>query len=166
MKYFYLLTLCLLLVSSCQKADEQIEEMQTSNTETGSVSIFNLPKISDDHLVSIFETQELIKIEQDNIDLRKKFCDLGYYEDQKVFISIGIGKLRNPATGQPIPRHMAERAANIDAMRWASYGNKWLENNYKPAFGELESFFNKPVEIIDKAVVGDSLFIFIATKIK
>jgi hypothetical protein len=165
MKHLYLLFFCLLLLSSCQKADEQIEEKQTGNTETGSVSQFNLPQVSNDHLVSIYETQELIKMEQANVDLRKKFCDLGYYEDHKVFISIGIGRLRNPATGQPIPRHMSERAANIDAMRWASYGKKWLENNYKPAFGEIESFFNKPVEIIDKAVVGDSLFIFMATKI-
>jgi hypothetical protein len=122
-----------------------------------------IPDLSSDYLVTVYENQELIKISQDDKDLRKKYCDHSYFEKENLFISMGIGSLINPETGEAIPHQLAERAANIDARRWASYGEMWLTNDYEPNFGKLKANFKGTVTVIDQTVVGDSLFVFVAT---
>jgi hypothetical protein len=155
----------LALLESCKdKGSEETEEMRQIADETASSTFISIPHLSDDYLVSVYETQELIKITQEDKELRKKYCENAFLKEHNLFISMGIGSLRNPKNGQPVPRHFAERAATIDAQRWASYGETWLKNNYEPSFGKLNSYFNRTVEIINKSVVGDSLFIFIATR--
>ena len=156
----------LTLVWSCYDEEpREANESETKTTNTASFLSTTIPDLSDDFLVSVYERQELIKISQEDETLRKNYCDESYLEEQKLFISMGIGKLTNPETGEPIPHNLAERAANIDARRWASYGELWLTNNYEPPFGKLTRTFNRTVTVINKSVVGDSLFIFVATSL-
>jgi hypothetical protein len=170
MKIIYYSILCLaLLLISCAKENEKeeetsLEEINQIAEEKGSAE-FNLPELDNDYLVSVYEVQELIKMDQQDIDLRKRYCDTAYLSDYNVLISMGIAKLHNPKDGSAIPQHLAERVARLDAMRWAGYGEKWLKNNYQPDFGKLQTRANYPVQMIDKAIVGDSLFVFLATKI-
>jgi len=163
---FFILILCLTLLGSCY--DERPGEVNDDGTTTTNTKTFvstTIPDLSNDFLVSVYERQELIKISQEDKTLRKNYCDESYLEKQKLFISMGIGTLTNPETGEPIPHNLAERAANIDARRWASYGEQWLTNNYEPPFGKLSRTFNRTVTVINKIVVGDSLFIFVATSL-
>ena len=153
----------MIFFGSCQKNEDETESMtrksdEASNMESG------LPSFDNDYLVSIYEAQELIKIQQDDIDLRQKYCEKAYLPDQKLFISMGIARLHHPETGASIPEHLAERAARLDAIRWAAYGKYWMENNYQPAFGKLQTNFQQDVKEINRAHVGDSLFIFAATQ--
>ena len=108
---------------------------------------------------------ELIKIGDNSIDLRKNYCEHAYLKDKNLFISMGIGRLYNPKDGTKIPQNLVERAAQIDAIRWANYGETWIKENYQPAFGKLEKSFNRKYEPVNRAMVGDSLFLFIATHI-
>jgi hypothetical protein len=168
MKSTYLLIpiVCLTLLLSCY--DEKPREANNSDTRTTNTATFSstkIPDLSSDFLVSVYEKQELIKISQEDKELRKNYCDDSYLEKEKLFISMGIGTLTNPKTGEPISHNLAERAANIDARRWASYGELWLTNNYEPPFGKLTRTFNRTVTVINKSVVGDSLFIFVATSL-
>ena len=159
-----LLVISLIILSSC--SDEEPREAQNidnKNLNTVALTSTKIPDLSSDYLVSVYEKQELIKISQEDKELRKKYCDESFLGEQKLFISMGIGTLRNPKTGNAIPASLAERAANIDARRWASYGELWLNNNYEPPFGKLSKNFNRSLTVINKSVVGDSLFIFIAT---
>jgi hypothetical protein len=160
------LGMCIALFSSCY--DEKPREAKRLNTKIQnpvSLTSSKIPDLSSDYLVTVYENQELIKISQDDKELRKKYCDQSHLEKQNLFITMGIGSLRNPETGEPIPQHMAERVANLDARRWASYGEMWLNNNYEPSFGKLKSNFKRTVTIIDQTVIGDSLFIFVATSL-
>ena len=149
---------------SCKSEKEtETEAMQQVSTEASSGSVNALPQLPDEYFVGIYETQEMIKIFQDDKSYRESYCQRAYLKDRKLFISMGIGRLKNPETGQPIARHMAQRAAALDARRWAGYGESWLNNNYDPPFGKLNKFFNRPVTTLSENVVGDSLFVFIAT---
>ena len=142
-----------------EKETEQIIQGMEEKTASGT-----LPSFSNEYLASVYESQELIKIDGDNPDLRKKYCDQAYNKEQALFVSMGIARLHHPETGQAIPQYLYERAARMDAMRWAGYGEKWLRNNYQPPFGKLEAVNARPVEVINTAIIGDSLFIFVGTR--
>ncbi|MCK4754264.1 MAG: hypothetical protein KAS58_03465 [Calditrichia bacterium] len=154
-----------ILYSCYDEKPGEARKLEVKNQKTATFTSTPIPDLSSDYLVTVFEKQELIKISQDDKELRKKYCDESFLEEHKLFISMGIGSLRNPNTGEPIPNHLAERAANLDARRWASYGETWLKNNYQSSFGKLETNFQRIVTIIDKLIVGDSLFIFVATSL-
>jgi hypothetical protein len=148
--------------------DEKPKEATKLNTNTKNpvtLTASKIPNLSSDYLVSVYENQELIKISHENKDLRKLYCDQAFLEKENLFISMGIGSLKNPQTGESIPQHLAARVANLDARRWASYGEKWINNDYEPSFGKLKSNFKRTVTVIDEKVIGDSLFVFVATSL-
>jgi hypothetical protein len=164
-KYVILLTGLLLLLLGCKsEKSDQVEQMKISNQET-SLAETGIPDLDNDFLVSIYEAQELIKMEHDNIDLRKKYCQKAYLKEQGYFITMGIAVKNNPETGQAIAASLVERVATIDAMRWASYGQQWIKNDYEPAFGKIQAKTNPNITILNRANVGDSLFVFMATKV-
>ena len=156
----------IMIVLSCQKEKtEEVEEVSQIAMEESSGGINNLPKLGAEYLTSIYELQERIKMDQQSIDLRKNYCERAYLKQDKVFISLGIARLYNPKDGKKIIQYLVERAAQNDAIRWASYGENWLKENYQLPFGKLETYFNRQYQIINRATVGDSLFLFIATHI-
>ncbi len=160
-----LLGILLLVLFGCEKKETGTETLTQKADETN-VADHTLPTLSNDYLVSIYEAQELIKIQQDDIELRRTYCEKAYLPDHRIFVSMGIARLHNPQTGAAIPEHMAEKAARLDAIRWASYGKEWIAHDYKPAFGQLKATFQQDVEVLNKAHVGDSLFVFVATRLQ
>ena len=156
-------TVAALMLSSCQTdKPADTENMEMPRSEAASVNS-GMDQYDDDYLVSVYEAQELVKIHHDDAALRKEFCDRATNRGEGTLVTMGIAQLKNPDTGQPVAMNMAERAAKLDAMRWAGYGLHWLENNYEPAFGVIKTQFNQPVQMINRAEVGDSLFVWIAT---
>ena len=148
--------------------DDKPKEATKLNTKTQNpitLTASKIPKLSSDYLVSVYENQELIKISHDDKNLRKNYCEQSFLEKERLFISMGIGSLKNPETGESIPQHMAARVANLDARRWASYGEMWLNNDFEPSFGKLKSNFKRTVTVVDQTVIGDSLFVFVATSL-
>jgi hypothetical protein len=172
MKIFFCVILGLTILSgmlSCKKEKteskeaSEIEEVEQA-VEEKTTSEFTLPELDNDYLVSVYETQELIKMDHDNIELRKKYCQMSYFKEHGVFVSMGIAKLYNPRDGSAIARQFVERAAKLDAIRWAMYGESWIKNNFEPSFGKIANATSHPTQIINTASVGDSLFVFLATK--
>ena len=165
-KILILMIISLIVLFGCyDKKPKEAKSFDTNKLKTVALTSTTIPDLSTDYLVAVYEKQELIKLSHDDKELRKKYCDESYLEEQKLFISMGIGRLTHPETGDPIPTNLAERAANIDARRWASYGEMWLTNNYEPQFGKLARSFKRTVTVINKSIVGDSLFIFVATSL-
>ena len=163
-KNIFLILLLIVFTWSCQTEQKlETEEMQNVANESAAISVDALPQLSDDDYVKIYEAQELIKIYQEDKTYRQSYCKKAYLKDHKLFVSMGIGMLRHPTTGKPIPRNYAQRAALLDARRWSAYGETWLKNNYEPPFGKIEKYINQPIQTLNENIVGDSLFIFIAT---
>lgn len=159
----FFMTVAALILISCQgdkPADTENMQMPQSEKASATSGVY---QYDDDYLVSIYEAQELVKIHHDDAALRKDFCARATNRGDGMLVTMGIANLINPNTGQPVAMNMAERAAKLDAMRWAGYGLHWLENNYEPPFGQIRTEFNRPVQVVNRAEVGDSLFVWIAT---
>lgn len=156
---------CLAFYQCGNNQPRDVEKTGTDQTKQSELTSSTLPQFSNEYLVGIYEKQELIKISEDDPELRKSFCQSAYHPENRIFVSMGIGSLKNPKTGQPISRSQAERAATLDAYRWASYGETWLNNQYEPPFGNLKTYFNRKGTVVDQSIVGDSLFVFVATEI-
>jgi hypothetical protein len=155
-----------MFIISCKQdkpADAEIEEVAQTAQELSQTFAERIPKISDDFKNTIFDLQEQIKIDPENVELRKQFCDAAYSQDKMVMITMGIAKLTNPETGEQFNRGMVERTAKIDASRWALYGTNWLIYDYEPAFTEIKGNFSRNTQVVDKVVVGDSLFLYLAS---
>ncbi len=166
MKKCLLILLFVLFFISCKQdkpADVEIEEMSQTAEELSQSFTERIPPITDDFKVNIYELQERIKIEPDNVDLRKQFCASAYSTEKMVMVTMGLARMTNPETGEPINRGMVERAAKIDATRWALYGTNWLMYDYQPAFKEIKGNFTRKTQVINKVVVGDSLFLYLAS---
>jgi hypothetical protein len=154
------------ICSGCyEDKPKEATKLNTHSRNEITLTASKIPDLSSDYLVSVYENQELIKISQDDRDLRKKYCDHSYFKKENLFISMGIGSLINPETGEAIPHHLAERAATLDARRWAGYGELWLNNDYEPNFGKLNAKIKGTITVIDQTVVGDSVFVFVATSL-
>ena len=164
---FFTVFLYTLIIYSCGKNQPEAVEKSATNTDK-QVSLISssLPQFSNEYLVGIYEKQELIKISEDNPELRKKYCESAYNPESKLLVTMGIGSLKHPVTGNPISRTQAERAAMLDAYRWVGYGETWLNNEYQPAFGKLQTYVKRRGTVVNQSVVGDSLFVFIATEIE
>lgn len=163
-KYFILLFLVFII--SCKQdrsSDVEVEQMSQSAEELSQSFAERIPQISEDLKVHIYELQEKIKINPDDVELRKQFCQFAFSKDKMVMITMGIAKLKNPESGEIINRGMVERAAQIDAKRWAMYGTNWLMYNYEPAFTEIKGNFSRKTQVVDKIELGDSLFLYLAS---
>ena len=166
MKRYFVVLLSLLFVVSCKQdkpADVEVEEISQTADELSQSFTERIPPITDDLKVTIYELQERIKIEPDNVDLRKQFCTSAYSTEKMVMVTMGIARLTNPETGESINRGLMERAAKIDATRWALYGTNWLMYDYQPTFTEIKGNFTRKTQVIDKVIVGDSLFLYLAS---
>jgi len=165
MQKYYILSLLVFFISCKQDrpADVEVEELSQIAEELSQSFSDRIPQFTDDFKVSIYELQEKIKSNPDDIELRKQFCQSAFSKDKMVMITMGIAKLKNPKTGEAFNRGMVERAAKIDATRWALYGTNWLMYDYEPAFTEIKGNFNRKSQIIDKVEVGDSLFLYLAS---
>jgi len=162
----FILLIFIWIFVSCNKdkpADMEMEELSQEATELLQSFAERIPQVSDDFKVNIYELQEKIKIDPDNVELRKEYCDSAYSAEKMVMVTIGIARLTNPETGEQITRSLVERSAKLDAMRWAMYGTNWLMFDYQPAFSEIKGEFTRKTEVIDKVVVGDSLFLYLAS---
>lgn len=166
MKRYFVVLLSLLFVVSCKQdkpADVEVEEISQTADELSQSFTERIPPITDDLKVTIYDLQERIKIDPENVELRKQFCDAAYSTEKIVMITMGIARLTNPETGESINRGMMERAAKIDATRWALYGTNWLMYDYQPTFTEIKGNFTRKTQVIDKVIVGDSLFLYLAS---
>ena len=122
-----------------------------------------LPTLSDEYLTRLFELQEMIRIFPEDRDFRQEYIEHCYLKDKGLFISLGFGTLHDPQSGNPIMEQYYRRAARIDAARWAAYGKSWLTNELEPPFGKLETTQIMTGQELRTTVLGDSLFLFMAT---
>jgi len=166
MRKYLVIFIFFLFLFSCKQdkpADIEVEEMTQIAEELSQTFTERIPQMTDELKVKIYELQERIKIEPENIDLRKQFCETAYSAENMVMLTMGLSRMTNPETGEKISRGMVERAAQIDATRWALFATNWLMYDYQPAFTEIKGNFTRKTQVLDKVVVGDSLFLYLAS---
>ncbi|GEM_PF-2972694 len=123
---------------------------------------FSIPPIEPNYWQRLLQLQDSIAHSPTDSLLRKVFCERSYFPQNRAIVVVGIGRLRNPKTGTPIPTGYARQAAFSSAARWAAYTQTWLEQNYQPEFGAISTALNLPSKVVREQVIGDSLLLEVA----
>lgn len=158
-----IITLAIILFScEHEKAPSIIPAVDSSKNLIVEISI---PEISDEVLKEIFDLQLKVNRNPTHIEFRKQLIARSYFMQSNTLITFGCARKSHPKSGQQINLALLKRAATIDANRWAAYSTEWINNNYMPDFGKLNSNFNGMNQQISSFDYGDSLVIAFAYKI-
>jgi hypothetical protein len=144
-----LLVTALLLVFGCSR-EEKVRELQ-SDTNAEALAQLDTPEIS---LEKLLPLQEKIMQQPDSIAFRRELVAASVNIAQKTLRAAGVGLVPENAENTAIAQQAAERAAYLDACRWAAYILKWQKSPDSPAFGEIQG--NIPgAQILHKTVTED-----------
>ncbi len=169
MKWFYLIVSILILsfLVTCKSEkkveQEMIEEQANAGDQTE--AFFTPPDLADIQFDQLSELQQQIMVNSTDAALREEFIHQAYFTNNNSIITIGVARLTHPETGAPITRSLVQRAARMDANRWAAYGISWIKNSYQPDFGKLQAFFQGEQKELMSYTQGDSLYLAVASRV-
>jgi hypothetical protein len=164
MKKIQIILLAGLFLWACGKSDEKKEDT-VKITIPGTQVAFTPPKLDQPFLKSLYDVQMEIMNNPSSRLHKERFIFNAYLADNNALVSFGNARLTNPQTGAKISRALAKRAALVDAKRWASYGLLWLNNDFKPDFGEISTVNQGELKELATFIKGDSLIVAIASKV-
>ncbi|HPG39629.1 MAG TPA: hypothetical protein PLP19_20300 [bacterium] len=128
-----ILLLALLLFTGCSREDK-VQELQPQTNVEATAEI-TTPEQS---MAILLPLQEKILQTPDNVDLRRELVAASVNSEQKTLRAVGYGLPPEHAANSAMAQQAAERAAYLDACRWAAYIIKWQDSPDSPAFGEIE----------------------------
>lgn len=167
MQYRYAIILAISFwLFACSSDKSETETVSSAREESGTALFAENLQVSGDMQAQILELQNEIRINPTDQSLRENYCRTGLLPEQNAFISAGIGLKFHPENRKAIPAAMAERAALMDARRWAFYADKWVHDNPELQFGSVSGSFEKTQKIISRIEQGDSLIIILASEFK
>lgn len=129
-----ILSLALLLFTGCSREDK-VQELQPQTNVEAIVEIAT-PEQS---LQLLLPLQERIIQSPDSVALRKELVKASVNPEQKTLRAAGYGLPPVHAANSAMAQQAGERAAYLDACRWAAYILKWQESPDSPTFGEIQS---------------------------
>ena len=158
----------LLLAAGCDGQPEQSppgEGGALSNAESGGITptiSFSAPAVDTVFWETVFDAQRRVMQSPQDIEPRKALCRQIYFPNSRAIVTVGVGRLRHPETGQPLPFPLVRQAALADAARWASYVSTWLAQDYQPDFGQISNVFQANSRLMGESTRGDSLYVMMA----
>ncbi len=120
---------------SCTREEEVKELRPETNIQTQTQTQIESPEQS---LEKLLPLQEKIVQQPENVEFRKELVTAAMDVSHKTMRAAGTGLYPQDASNTAIARQSAERAAYLDACRWAAYMLKWKDTPESPAFGEIE----------------------------
>jgi len=85
-------------------------------------------------LSEIAQLQSAVQSSPNEIEARRKLVQAAVIPSRKILLAAGTGRT---APQQRAP--LAERAAILDAYRWAAYILRWRDNPAVPEFGSIQA---------------------------
>ena len=165
MGIFLTIVLIMLGCKAKEESEGAPEGSLTGKETTPGAYTFSIPDVEETYWQVLAQLQDSIVFSPQDSLLRKKLCEQAYFEKNRAIVVVGIGRLRNPQTGQVIPRGYAQQAAFSSAARWAAYVQTWLENQYHPEFGSISTALTSPSQVVKEIVQGDSLILEVAFQV-
>lgn len=149
-----LLTVLGLSFSNCEKSEKQeyYEGSVSKNEKAQTSSDTSLSQIDYGEIMNqLYDLEQQIKTNPEDLALRKSFLISAIDTVRQKIYTVGEGLPDTTITSDPIAKQSAERAALVDAQRWALYAMKWQEDVKAPAFpGEISGKV-PPYRIVQKA---------------
>jgi len=128
-----ILIMALLLVAGCSR-EEKVQELQPQTNVEATAEMIT----PEQTLAILLPLQEKIMQAPDSVALRRELVAASVNLTQKTLRAAGYGLPPEKAANSAMAQQAAERAAYLDACRWAAYIIKWQVSPDSPAFGEIE----------------------------
>lgn len=160
-KLSFLLFLVMISIQYCSKDNKKQHSKNNDESYEYSVSgdIENqkiMQNINSDSLFSLID-DTIIEMKSDisNIELRKKLVSICCNPSNNTIYTTGTGKPLLNARTSTIAKNYAQKAAIIDAYRWAAYVKEW---NTNPTISEIDSTVLRTIDgnIISKMILPDN----------
>jgi len=139
-RFVSVLLLTLVVLFACSKKEEhkiasEEEEYSISSGMEGQTLRAKLNY--DSLLVVVDELTEMVVANPGDIYLKEKLVDTCYDTTHKIIFASGRGKPLEGARTNTLAKNYAQKAAAIEAYRWALYIKKWRVNPAVPELGTL-----------------------------
>lgn len=154
--FFLMLTLCLYCSKGKQKEKQKpSEEEEYSITSNVEGQLYDVNINYDSLLTVIGQLTEMVSSYPNDFELRKNLVSTCYDTLSDIILASGRGRPLISARTPTLAMKYAEKAATIDAYRWAAYIKKWHLNPTTPDIGKL-SVEVSAGQVVSKKVLPDS----------
>ncbi|RMG68043.1 MAG: hypothetical protein D6715_03245 [Calditrichaeota bacterium] len=154
----------LTIFSGCDRPSGDRTSQQVQQEATGATSQRGpqIPELSPGQLQKILSLQKAILAHPDSPQLHQRVLEASLFPEHGALVTVGVGLLKKPRDGDDIPLSLAERAAMLDAQRWAAYLLQWYQHGPELAFGTLETRLVSPSRKVQQQARNDSLLLVVA----
>lgn len=155
-KKIFTFFLIFIVVISCSKKKEETAEEKEYSTSSGMEGQVNRTDINYDSLLTVVDqATEMVAAYSTDINLRQKLVSISYDTSNGVIFASGRGRPRTDARTPTLAMRYAERAAQIEALKWAAYIEKWKLDPTTPDLGKIS--VEMPMgRVVAKKVLLDS----------
>ena len=162
LKYRIVLFVFLLFFSlACKKEHPGSKHKVPAITQSD--TLFDAPDLQQAYLSDIRAAQNAIIANPKDKNARQVFLNIAYLPTRHMLVAVGAAVKYN--NKRPIPRGLVQRAALLDAKRWAAYGKSWLLWKNEPDYGKIDVYFKGYYKTMPSFTRNDSLFIPIVLRI-
>ncbi len=143
-KYFSLFVLIctLFLIITCGKKDEEktgeLSQMEAKQGESTVQTIKPKPINYDSMLVVLSSLSDSVLANPEQPEFKQQLVAAGYDTLWDTILAPGFGKTP-PSDSTKIDMQTRERAAVVDAYRWAAYIKKWHSDSSLSGFGSIST---------------------------
>ena len=154
-----ILLAALLFCPACEKKESsekeiteeqmvQYEELLVDSSRVTEVAAVDYAEIME----TVFQLEDSIMHNPAEIPIRSALVEVAYDSDREKIYAVGHGIPDTSITSESRALKTAERAALVDAQRWALFIMRWKENPESPAITERVTGDVPPGTPVQKAV--------------
>jgi len=138
---------------ACEKKEQQQRFEQTLEKEELQLStVDSLPPVDyGDIMNQLYDLQQKIKQAPLELQCRQALLEVAIDSSRNKLYAVGEGLPDTTLASNALQRQAAERAALVDAQRWALFALKWSQDPNQPLITDKVSGQVPPFRIVQKA---------------
>lgn len=157
------LLFAMLICVACEKRSQTDQTEQFQDREkpkfSNSDSLLQLQQSAVDYgeiMNQVFDLEQIVKTNPLDLAARLNLLQVAVDTARHKFYAVGEGLGDSIMTSNPRFRQSVERAALVDAQRWALFIEQWQINPQTPAITQKVSGAVPPFSIVQKAELPDN----------
>ncbi|MCI0512035.1 hypothetical protein L0128_02325 [candidate division KSB1 bacterium] len=163
LKIAFGLLIALLIGVACEKRSQTDQTEQIQDLEkpkfTNTDSLLQLQQTGVDYgeiMNQVFELEQIVKTNPLDVAARLNLLQVAVDTTRQKIYAVGEGLGDSTMASNPRIRQSVERAALVDAQRWALFIAQWQMNPRMPAITEKISGTVPPFSVVQKAELPDN----------